>query len=135
MPLFAMNHVGIKAARALRVKRAKPRNGFPAQRVNIGVVSNLKRNILSALRKHDAPPRTQVQKWKGIGRSMPYFLHYTGPDCRSIVFAGKSEPALDFRMQASEVLAQNMFIDRFHLDSPLGLRRQRDADGRSTAAK
>src|ERR1035438_9807047 len=101
--LFAVDHVGIEAAGTPGVEGADPGDGFAAERIDVTVVFDLKGNVASALREHDATPGPHIQEGQGVSPSMPKLFHDAGSDGCDVVLAGEAEAALYFRMQAGEV--------------------------------
>src|SRR5581483_71655 len=100
-----------KAAWSLGLKGPDPCDRLPSERVNIGIVRDLKRNICAAFREHDAAPGAKIQERQGVGGAVPDLFHRPGSDGGKIILAGKSKPPLDFRMQTGEIRAQHLFID------------------------
>src|SRR5713226_2103039 len=99
-PLFGVDHIGVEAPRPARVEGANPRDGLASQRVHVSVVLNCKGDVLTLLREHDAPPRTQVQEWQRVKRPMPDARHDAAADTSQAITTAEAETSLDLRVQA-----------------------------------
>src|SRR5450755_1383606 len=131
----AVEHVGVEAALPAGAKRPDPSDGFPAKRIDVCIILDLKRDVSAAFREHDSAPCPKVEKRQGVSVAVPDLFHYPGSDGGQIVFTGEAEAALNLRVQPSKIRAHRTFVDGFHGAPIDGRRRQRAALGICTAAK
>src|SRR5215217_3187536 len=126
--LFTPDHVRVEAALDLREsERSDPRDGLTSERVKVGIVLDRERHVVAAGREHDSPPSAQGEKRQRVRPAEPDFVHRAASDLRELVGAGNAEALLYPRMEAVELLAQRLSVDRHHG----GRLRHRRARGRS----
>src|SRR5438128_7630225 len=131
--LLAVNHVSVKTATMAGFEITNPCDRLSAERVKVCVVPNSEGNIGTIFGKHNPSPATYIEKRQREELAAPNLLHHALADGRAPVFAPESEALLNFGMQELKLIAQRLFVNRFHAGFS-GLRRQRAAVGRSRPA-
>src|SRR5579864_762079 len=109
-PLPRMDHEGIEAPPPADREGADPGDGLAPVGVEEGVVLDREGHLPPALGEHDAAPAPEVEEGEGVGRAVPDLVHDPAAHGGQAVGAAEAEAALDLRVQAREVGAEDLLV-------------------------
>src|SRR5947209_8400736 len=112
--LLAVNHVGIEPPRCTGFEVPDPRYSLSAEWVEVGVVPYRKRYRRTALREHDSPPASDIQKRQRKEFAVPKFVHDALADGGALILAAESKTLLNSRMQKLELFSERPFVNGSH---------------------
>src|SRR5262245_33876827 len=98
VPLHAPNHVRVESTNSLRFEGSNPSHSFSPNPISIGIIPDRKWHIPAVFRKHDTPPRSDIEEGQRIESTMPDLFHDSTADSSHLALAVEPEPPLYLRV-------------------------------------